>query len=485
MKKLIPLLSVILFTFFCLFGCNLGSYRDNPVSDNKNDAQNGNISDSEQSEERYTVTVYYNNAVFKTNDEITVVWQGEDGSVLKKLNPDGTADAGVLDGDYSIYLLGLPDKYSYNPNIYKATDSKRHVDIFLVSLRKPLRGDGGIHASSPNMAVYQGGGCFVINKQGAYRVQCKKGQFYYFEYEPTDPGIYYIRSWANVYEDEVNPILQVWEGNVGFKWLGETIDGGGDSLKDGYTKNFRYVFKVPQSELRNTYTFGVSAESKTEQYPVTVEFEIICVKDYIAGYEINNPPVQATEIDKIETTPETSANYIYADEGTKLFNSKGYRYDEQGNVTATYDRIKYDEENGVYRIYDEEKYSSTGGYGPYLCCELQKEIPCYSTTTLYEANFVGLGDNYLKLFIWDEELEDYIYIDYTDFIRVDYASKCNSAGVCYVTKELKEFLQLFAINHTLWTDGVNAPAGSPEDNGYDANQDDLWLFACGYYDEVL
>ena len=118
---------------------------------------------------------------------------------------------------------------------------------------------------------------------------------------------------------------------------------------------------------------------------------------------------------------------------------------------------------------------------------IRKKVPCYSVTSLYEANEVGLPDvcfNYLQLAkCWVEEENKYATFDYTLFIRTDYNGKTNTDGVCYVTQELKEFLQMFASKHSLYTDSAGTAEGTPEDMGYFAKQDALWLFACGYYSE--
>ena len=69
--------------------------------------------------------------------------------------------------------------------------------------------------------------------------------------------------------------------------------------------------------------------------------------------------------------------------------------------------------------------------------------------------------------------------NYKQFIEVDYAAACNSDGVCYVTKELMEFLQKFSVSQRLFFDGN----GFVETAGVFALEDDQWLFACGYYVE--
>ena len=135
-------------------------------------------------------------------------------------------------------------------------------------------------------------------------------------------------------------------------------------------------------------------------------------------------------------------------------------------------------------MYDAELYADNKGYGPELLCAIRKPIESYTVVpSLYEANNIGPnGANYLMLYnTWIEEEQKFATFDYTNFIRVDYYRVCNSDGVCYVTDELITFLQKFAMNHSLYTDGVGAGDGTPEKNGYTANQDSLWLFACGIY----
>ncbi len=67
--------------------------------------------------------------------------------------------------------------------------------------------------------------------------------------------------------------------------------------------------------------------------------------------------------------------------------------------------------------------------------------------------------------------------NYKRFIEAEYASVCNSDGVCYVTKELKEFLQYFSNSQGYFFDGN----GWCEVDGVFASEDNQWLFACGFY----
>ena len=126
-------------------------------------------------------------------------------------------------------------------------------------------------------------------------------------------------------------------------------------------------------------------------------------------------------------------------------------------------------------------------------CALKSRLPSYTVNTLSNANAAGLGggSNFLRLYnVWLEEEQKYVVIDYTAFIREDYYRVCNKEGMCYVTEELKEFLQTYAEGHSLYTDGIGIDkdnnegyenGNTPEQLGYTANQDALWLFACGVY----
>lgn len=476
------LLCILLVLTLCT-GCSLGSYQTNPGLPN-NDPTNGSTGGTDATtgpnepgteQTPYTVRLLYNNEPFSVHDaQISVVWHGQSSDVVVPLEANGTANAGALDGDFDIYLIGLPEQYSYNPGIYHATADKRHVDIIICDIRQPIDGDGGINANPPSYGLYTNGGCYVVKYQGTYRVTCTEpGQIFYFEYQPTASGIYSVESWCNIYEDEINPLVDIYKGTAGAKYFSETRDGGGTSLSGGFTKNFRYEIDIADRQVGNTYTFGVYAYSKTGEYPVTFDFAIT--------YEGEAPDrktieVRAENIHGVDKAKNSNAPYRYADylkknaSDEKVFNGAFYRLDE----------------DGYYRVYDKERYADNDGWGPRLLCDITAVNPSYTLTSLYDANKVqGSANNYLRMEDWNEEEQGNSLYDYTRFIRTDYYSKCNSDGRCYVTQELKEFLQLYAIRHNLWTDGAALLEGSgtPEENGYSANQDDMWLFACGFYDD--
>ncbi len=278
----------------------------------------------------------------------------------------------------------------------------------------------------------------------------------------------------NIYDDEVNPKLDIYGGTSANKWFERTLDGGGAVSDGGFTRNFRYEIAVDSSGIGASFSFAVGAASKSQSYPVLVDFEIKWIGEYTSDYA--DVRVQVAKEAKGKTPePKAGETFVFADMETKVFDAGKFRVSPN---------------TGKYHLYDEEKYASNQygygkGYGPMLMCAIKKGIPSYTVvSSLFNANRVGVnGANYLMLYnTWIEEEQKYAVFDYTNFIRVDYNRVCNSDGVCYVTEELRVFLQKFAENHSLYTDGVGPGDGTPEANGYTANQDSLWLFACGFYE---
>ncbi|MDE7158437.1 MAG: hypothetical protein K2N74_02580, partial [Clostridiales bacterium] len=417
----------------------------------------------------YTVAVYYNNKPFEPGElDITVVWRSNSSATRQPLNAEGKADAGELDGDYNVYLMGLPDTYTYNPNGYKAPDENgsKQIQILLTSVQEPASGDGS------NM--YGNRGCYQTRLEGTYRAVLKnEKQVLFYEFTPSAAGVYIVESWANVYDDELCPKIDVYGGTSANKWFVRTLEGGGAALEGGFSKNFRWEIAVDQSEIGNAFTFAVHAVSKSGQYPVYVDFSIKRIGKYTNEYADIRPQA-AKDIKGKTEEPEAGKTFVFADLGTQVFNAS---------------KFKKSPNTGRYHLYDMDLYADNPygggiGYGPILYCAITKSIESYTVIgSLYTANVVGVNrSNYLMLYnSWIEAEQKFATFDYTNFIRSDYYRICNSDGVCYVTDELKAFLQKFAVNHSLYTDAVGPGEGTPEYNGYTANQDSLWLFACGIY----
>lgn len=469
MKKILSLLLIIVCVVFCLTGCGIGSYIEKGGSVSTPDVPDDPGGEGPETptvpDTHYTVSVFFGSEMFKPGDtDITVVWRNDSRIERKLLSADGTADAGELDGDFSVYLEGLPERYTYDSCGYVATSDMRKVSILLTSVQPPVIGDG--------KGLYISQGCYRVVYDGIYRaVITSKNQVLYYEYQPQAAGVYSIESLVNVYDGEINPYVDVYGGTHANKFKLRTVTDGGHAVDGSFTKNFRCEYRIDSTEISSTFSFAVGAESKSGKYPISVDFRI----RYEGEYSNANSDVRIKRAQEAYTTaadPKPGETYHYADMDTKVFDAS---------------KFKYNNNTGWYHYYSEElfaddPYGYGSGYGPVLCCAITKAMPAYPLTTLYNANFVGLGQNFLRLYeIWIEEEQKFAAFDYTSFIREDYKRVCNRDGVCYVTKELKEFLQVFAENHSLYTDGIGAGDNTPEALGYSANQDALWLFACGFY----
>ena len=417
----------------------------------------------------FTVKVYDpNNRPFNPGrEEVNVVWRSEDGIVRRALNADGSANAGELEGDsYTVYLEGLPSKYSYRCGGNTVTQEERITEIKLMEVKSPERGNGT--NGYPDSA-------YIMHYDGMYRIDIsKEGKEYWCRYTPTAPGWYSITSWVNVYDDEVNPTVTTYYGQQVFIKNKEVTDGG-YSLRGGFTQNFRFEYQVDKLEVGNVIVFTITAASKFNTYPISVDFEIYYEGEY-SNPDLDVRPYRAKEAKYKAAEKKANEHLVYAELGTKTFDMANYKYNED---TGFYHRYSMD-------LYGDDSYGYGKGYGPILMCYITKSIPSFTLTTLYNANSYGDPPaNLLKLYhCWLESEQKYVTFDYQDCIRIDYYRVCNSEGLCYVTQELKEFLEGFAANQTLWTDGYVKPAdnpGTPEALGYFAKRDALWLFACGYY----
>ena len=513
-KKLFTIIAILIAALLCISGCDVGTYIENnggnrpgntgtvpgdgtdrPDDPNKPDNPDDpdNPNKPVEKDTHYRASVYFGGEPFLPGEtDITVVWRNDIDIVRVPLGEDGKADAGELDGDYRVYLEGLPSQYAYDPNDSLATADERIVSINLESIKNPVSGNGE--------GLYRSQGCYYLQLDGIYRATVKSSTSQvFYEYMPLASGYYSIESKVNVYDDAINPILEQYGGTSAYKWPIATIDGGGFSLNGGYTKNFHYEVRISQEEVGNCFTFAISAQSKSKEYPVTVDFKIKYEGAYSSGHS-DVHVIKASEANKKANDPMRGQTFYFADTCPRTqadaaaYAAKNGGADIRGAKIFDASYFKLDKE-GYYHYYNEELYASDPygygkGYGPYLMCAITKPLPSYDIPTdqspscLYNYNAVGPPFNYNYLVldnIWIKGENKYASADYTDFIRVDYYKVCNKDGVCYVTQELKDFLQKFVENHELYTDGYAPGYYTPESYGYSANQDALWLFACGFY----
>ena len=400
-------------------------------------------------EVEFTVSLIYNKRIFIPEEEITVIWMDDYSQYTQKIDSEGYAKI-KLDGDFNVILSKTPEGYTYNPNIYTASNDSPTIEIEILKIAKVSKGRG--------TALYKE---FEISSDGVYRTEIKSNNNkVYYEYQPKAAGYYVIESLVSIHDDVVNPKVDIYVGTFAAKYFSETLNSGGTYKKGGYTKNFKWVVRLSQAELQNVYTFAVFAESKTGVYPVYVDFKISYEGEYYP--EANVSKLMVAEEANFKTPDFSSDEFVFknSDHGTGSY----YNAVTNGTGILSAKDYKYNEETGYWHRY----YSDTNTYGPILCAKITK--PC----AYYEESLNNIESHGNKNFTVSNNTENY-----KQFIEISYAAACNSDGVCYVTMELKEFLQKFSVSQRLFFDGN----GFVESTGVYAIEEDQWLFACGYYEK--
>lgn len=463
-RKIISIFLITIF-MFVITSCNGGEEPpvdpngtiiedDNNNNNNNNDNNNNdNNNQTPSGEVEFTVSLVYNKKQYipKDGEVITVVWSDDYARYTKEIDSSGFAKYN-LDGEFRVYLEGQLEEYIYNPNIYVVDNDSPTVEIELYKVAKISKGTGA--------GLYNE---YQITSEGAYRAKLTTGKKkIYYEYQPKQAGWYMIESYVNIYDDLINPKLDIYEGTFAYKNFSETKDSGGASVKGGYTKNFKWLVNISDQRIGNVFTFVVYADSKTGLYPMTVDFRITYEGEY---YEdgIVSKVIEAKEA-KYKTPNYDKATYTFVntDGGTGSY----YGGTTNGKGIIDGSNYNYNPETGYWHVYDK----TTDTFGPILCAKITQPCAYYpedGALSMIESH----GNKNLTVSNGTE--------NYKQFVEVDYAATCNSDGVCYVTNELMEFLQKFSISQRLFFDGN----GFVETTGVFALEQDQWLFACGYYVE--
>ena len=521
MKKiLIKLLCILLVISMVSCGEVVGPDPDTNIGpDTNNGGTDQGGSEEEQPEEKpasFTVSLSYNGQPFIPEEKLEARWFDGYSYRTAPFGEDGVASVEGLDGDYSVSLSALPEGYTYDPNRYSASNSSPNVVVELYALSKPQSNSG----SGKNYYTQS----INLNKTGYYRATIKKaGDVVYFRFIPPKSGTYSFRSLLDEKANNVNAILHYFPSSSAV-FLGDPvlITGGAE----GFTTNFYFELNIDDSNIaqgnggRVERAFAIEVDITDGEYPVYLDFELSYVDDY-DRVDTKSDIIVPEELDKINPSEHeySDADYEFKHAfmnigGQNIFEDDFYRYNEQ---------------SGFYHLYDEEKYASTGGFGPILYAHITSN-PVFldkSLTTIESAGNKALtvsnGTENYKLFIEgfypltvdpgannpQATVGPYLCDRYCpcrtsnscqggcplectkclDTCRkvpsagigcVGYAGKVNSDGLCPVTKELKEFLQKFAVSQRYFIDGegwVEIQSDPP----YHAGEDDQWLFACGYY----
>ncbi len=253
------LLSVcLLFTFAA---CEL-AYND--TANNSGGFTSSDVEDSVTEEEGgYTVRLTNGGTPYTDTKGMQAQWSN--GYEYYRADFVGdTAKISNLDGDYTVTLIGLNEKYAYNPSGHKTSNFTPDIEIPVYRVAN-IRTGSGAEPGSPK----------VCKTEGVYRAELKSAdQCVFYRFEPTENGVYTIESWVDTGEGKVNPRLDVYAANAGgFTNYLYTLDEGGTSK--GFTRNFKYTIEWDESNVGGVIVFGIHAEVKNDAYPVNVEFALM------------------------------------------------------------------------------------------------------------------------------------------------------------------------------------------------------------------
>lgn len=393
----------------------------------------------------FTVTLLlsgdnFTSAIYPNVDLIQAQWTNLDTGEKHRayFDEDGIASITGLDGDYQVTLDKLPDGYTYNPNIYRATNTAKEVAIMLYAIT-PTSGTG----ADPFHQI------ITIATTGAYRVTLQSpDQEIWFKVRPSGNGIYSIESLVDVTANKINPTLYRYYGSDAYvnPDPAEIIDGGG--YESSFTKNFRWEFTLSTGEVGAPFLFVIrTTNNDPTAYPINIDFIYDRDGDFTGGME---PAVTVNPTHDFSTW-----NWQSTPNGT--FTYSAYRDGIEHNLLDQ-TMVKLNPEDGFYYYYDEV----TGEYGDMLFAKITEpteivDLP-FTDTTYMNIRYLN-GKNYFN------------------FIHQGYALHVNLDGCYPVTEELRQFLQDYATSQALFDDGN----GLAELGGYNSDEDSMWMYACGFY----
>lgn len=401
--------------------------------------------------------------------KLTAYWTDVETSAVYSaaFDESGTARCSGLDGDYRVTLSTLPNGYTYDPNAYTADNYSKETRIVLYELS---------YGTGKGTGWYEGDVC-ALDRTGIYRATLTRGNYLdgvHFRFRPTAQGEYSIESMIDITNNEINPILDVYNGTsnaVGTKIA--TQDDGGAS--NTYSKNFKWTIQIDQRHVGNVFLFCVRATALTEtMFPVNVDFKFERDGEFAVErmeYVLMTPQ---HDFEAAEATAFDDAIGTFKYMGSYHPDKRGYL---DGSIVAYSD--PKDGGDGYYHLCTKDENGNVLSWGKKLYAKLTQDSEVLVSTSGQGFCHEEVSLRYLSNAEQDSSYPEDTYFNYTQFIRDEttgYKRYVNADGVYPVTKELKIFLQRFSVSNRYFNDG-NGYA----ENIYSSSESNQWLFACGYY----
>ena len=421
----------------------------------------------------FTVTLLLNDKPFNRCVDTTVNWSDGVSLYTADVNVSGVGSIIGLDGEYEVTLSNLPEGYTYDPNVYTTSNDDPNIEIVIWELYYPRIIEGETDGSDLYKSI-------KIQRTGVFRTTIESArQIVYYEFAPMQNGQYVIESIVDTRANEVNPIANVHVGTFAYKPSSPSYILNDESDQcSTYTKNFLYEIKVDASNVGNVYSYGIRATQINGNYPVTVDFLILREDEYKRGSSRGvmkySTFLNGDTAPKRAQDPESGYEWVGAETdlvSQKIFESDNYVYSDPNNGGDGFYHVDTVDGPLLYA-----KISSANTFIDPGFNSVEDAGNKALTLSNGKENFKLMIEGYSSLkakgyYITDEEkiiCEKYPF---------GYAQYCNSDGAYPVNAEIQDFLQKYAVAHRFFADGN----GRCESMGYYADEDDQWLFACGYY----
>ncbi len=539
MKKKFLAILIAFLSAFCFAGCDMftppsgeSGGQKPPVAPGPGEENPDDGNGKEEYGESFTVKLVYNNKAYYPGTSVQAKWTevNDLGDIVNipvtaPFSKSGIAAVTGLDGNYRVTLSQMPNDYTYNPNIYFASNENKDIEITLYKLNRARNTGENWYQQAIN-----------VSTPGAYRLTIESAdQLIRFKYQPTKNGIYTLESFADIVSNEINPTLEIWSGNVAYVTTKDfDVEAGGSS--SSFTRNFKYEILMSDSNLGGLHCFAVRAASKVG-YPITFDYVIRYESPYnpdltlpdaipqefypvftaahldevLENYRKEIEPSVRLQLeaslkdrldaildederikflnDAVETALDKAVDdkikadnlQVYSAGSAAVTNKKsqiaalmkasGTTYKQAYNSNKAFKNSdfklwkKEDGGDGYYHVWNQ----STETYGAVLCANITKDI----ANILVTDSGQGFLDSRISY--------RHNGKNYESFIK-DYYAAYAADGRYPVTEELKEFLQAYAIAAGLFMDGNGYL--EKDENGnplFSASEKSQWLFACGYY----
>lgn len=381
-----------------------------------------------------------------------------------QFDENGTARCSGLDGDYRVTLSTLPDGYTYDANGYTADNYDRETRVVLYQLS---------YGSGKGTGWYEE--VCSLASTGIYRATLTKINYLegvHYTFTPTVAGEYSIESMIDTTNNELNPILDVFNGSK--HYIGSQIatqdDGGAENT---YTKNFKWTIQIDSRHVGNSFLFCVRATALTENmFPINVDFKLERDGEF-----------SSDRLTSVKMTPQhdfAAAEATAFDDATGTFKYIA-KYDPSNKGYLDGSLVAYNQDDGYYHLCTKDEDGNVISWGKKIYAKITQDSEVVVTPSNVGFCHSEISLRFLNNAEQDSSYSEDTYFNYQEFIRntdTGYAGHVNGDGVYPVTKELKIFLQRFSVSNRYFNDGNGYAEVTQLYSSSDSNQ---WLFSCGYY----